>query len=318
MNTPFSLRVHAVRDEALGVKSFELQPFGQGELPAFTAGAHIEVHLEPTLTRCYSLLNSPEETLRYVIAVQRSQNEFGGSRFLHERVKEGDTLQISLPRNNFPLDEGVRRVCFIAGGIGITPLMSMMHRCNVLGIEWNLHYGVRTPANAAFLPELEKLAQATGNKVKTYFDRVPGGEGIALERLVREQSHDTHFYCCGPKGMLEAFEKATAPISERAHLEYFSAKSEAAKSGGFQVQLAKSGLTLDVPPGKSILDVVSDAGIDVQTSCREGICGSCETRIISGIADHRDSLLSDSERLENKSMMICCSGAKSPLLVLDL
>jgi vanillate O-demethylase ferredoxin subunit len=237
---------------------------------------------------------------------------------MHESLQVNDVVLSSAPRNNFPLHEAAPHTCLIAGGIGITPLLSMLHRLNALGRSWELHDCARTAAHAAFGDELRTLAAASGNACHFHFDHEPDGQPLDIGALVRRLPEHTHLYCCGPQGMLAGFEAATAHCPERRHVEYFAAKAQAATAGGFVVELARSKLSLPVPPGQSILDVVLAAGVSVPTSCREGICGSCETRILSGQADHRDALLTPEEQAQNQSMMICCSGAKSAALVLDL
>lgn len=318
MDAKTALRIAHTDTVAEEVKCFDLVSVNGAELPPFEAGAHIELQLPNHLARSYSLLNAPGERHRYRIAVHCSPASTGGSRYMHESLQENDVLLASLPRNNFPLLETAAHSCLIAGGIGITPMLSMAHRLNALGRSWELHYGARTRAHAAFIAEAQALAEASGNRVACYFDQEPGGQPMDLAALGRAAAPGTHLYCCGPRGMLEAFEAATAHCRDSAHVEYFSAKSEAALDGGFTVELARSGKTLAVPPGRSILDVVFDAGISVPSSCREGICGSCETRILAGQADHRDALLSEAEQRANQTMMICCSGARSARLVLDL
>lgn len=317
-----SLRVERIQTVALGVKLFELVPADGANpdslLAPFEAGAHIELQLSPSLARSYSLLNAPGERHRYQIAVHLCPHSAGGSRAMHESLRAGDVLQASLPRNHFPLNETAARSCLVAGGIGITPLLSMAHRLNALDKPWELHYCARTAAHAAFADEIRALAAASGQSAHLYFDQEPGGQALQLAALAQRTAPGTHLYCCGPRGMLDAFEQATAHCRDRAHVEHFSAKAEAALQGGFTLELARSGRTLQVPPGRSILDVVQAAGISVPSSCREGICGSCETRILAGQADHRDALLSSAEQEANESMMICCSGARSEKLVLDL
>lgn len=318
MNTKMALRLVRIDDAAIGVKTFEFVHGDGRPLPAFEAGAHIELELPNRIVRCYSLMNAPGATHRYQIAVHRAADSTGGSRHMHESLRIGDAVLASTPRNNFSLNESATHSCLIAGGIGITPLLSMAHRLNALGRSWELHYCARTSAHAAFSDELKVLATVGGNACHLYFDHEPKGRQLDIGALVRSLPERTHLYCCGPKGMLASFETATAHCPERRHVEYFTAKAEAAAEGGFVVELARSKLSLPVPPGRSILDVVLAAGVSVAASCREGICGSCETRILSGQADHRDALLTPEEQARNQSMMICCSGAKTPLLVLDI
>lgn len=313
-----ALRVHGIEPVAHDTLMFTLLPAEGSTLPPFTAGAHIELQLSADLARSYSLLNAPTETHRYQIAVHRSASSKGGSEYLHRHVQEGQILQSAAPRNLFALEESATHSCLIAGGIGITPLMSMAKRLTALGRSWELHYCARTPAHAGWMQELTDLAHASGNQVFFHFDEMPDGQRLDIAQLVQRSIPGTHFYCCGPSGMLQAFEDATAHCPDRRHVEYFTAKSEAAREGGFELVLSRSGKCLQVPAGCSILDVVTQAGVDVPTSCREGICGSCETRIISGEADHRDAVLTPQEQATHTSMMICCSGARSARLVLDL
>lgn len=313
-----ALRVQAIDLVANDTRMFTLQAKEGHVLPAFTAGSHIELQLAPGLTRSYSLLNSPEDTQKYQIAVHLSPTSKGGSSHLHSNIQVGQTINCSGPRNLFKLDESAAHTCLIGGGIGITPLMSMAKRLTLLKKSWELHYCARTPDHAGWMQELTKLGQASGNKVSFHFDQIPDGGPLNIPKLVQQSQNSTHFYCCGPSGMLKAFEEATVQCPERRHVEYFTAKAEASLEGGFELELARSGKCLRVPAGRSILDIVTEAGLDIPTSCREGICGSCETRIISGEADHRDAVLTPQEQAENKSMMICCSGARSARLVLDL
>lgn len=318
MDSPIPLRVERIHQEALDVKVFDLVHAEGRPLPAAEAGAHIEVQLPGSLQRSYSLCQAPGDTGRYRIAVHRHPDSRGGSRHLHEGVVAGDVLLASPPRNHFPLHEQAGHSCLIAGGIGITPLLSMIHRLEALGRSWELHYAARTRDHAAFVEELQALAQVHGRTCRFHFHREPGSTRLDIAALVASLPAHTHLYCCGPATMLEGFEAATSHCPERSHREYFGGGGEAATTGGFTIELARSGLTLAVPPGASILDVVLGAGIAVPTSCREGICGSCETRILSGQADHRDKLLSTEEQQHNQSMMICCSGARTDRLVLDL
>ncbi len=318
MTSSIPLRIKRIETVALDVKLLTLHHRDDAPLPDWQAGAHIELELPNGLVRSYSLLNRPGETRHYQIAVHKSPTSAGGSRCVHEALSEGSELSAQAPRNHFPLHEEAGHSCLIAGGIGITPLMAMAQRLNQLGRRWELHYCVRTPEHAAFVRELQTLADEHGNHFVCHFDQVSDANPLDIAATVRTGNADTHWYCCGPTGMLEAFEQATKHCRDRAHVEYFGAKQEAALEGGYTIELARSGKTLHVPPGRSILDVVLAAGINVKTSCREGICGSCETGIIEGEADHRDALLTPEEQAENTTMMICCSGAKSGKLVLDL
>ncbi len=312
------VRVHSIAMEAENVHSFELRAAGPTPLPPFTAGAHVEVHMAEHLTRSYSLANDPGEAGRYVIAVNREDAGRGGSRFMHSAVRVGQVLRISPPRNNFELRENAAHTVFIAGGIGITPILSMMARLERIGKPWTLHYCGRNRQLMAYLDLLEAKKRRWAD-VHLHVDSESGGKFLDMARVVTQAPAESHFYCCGPKPMLQAFEAATSGLSEqRVHVEYFSAKEEAALQGGFVVELARSRKTLNVQPGKSILDTLLNADVFVDFSCKQGICGSCQVPVLEGVPDHRDSVLSAKEHERNDRMMVCCSGARSPRLVLDL
>lgn len=308
------LRIRSAVWEAPNILSYELRSEDGGELPPFTAGAHIDLTLPNGLVRSYSLLNSQAERHRYVIAVQKDRASRGGSKWVHENLRVGDVLPVSAPRNNFALDESAEKSIFIAGGIGITPILSMIGRLTAIGREWRLFYCTRTRAGTPFLSVLQTMPQ-----VRLNFDEEPGGTMLDLEAVVRSVPSGGHLYCCGPTPMLEAFERVTRDLArECVHVEYFTAVEPPAKEGGFKVVLAKSGREFMVPAGKTILDTLRDNGFELQFSCTEGICGTCETRVLEGIPDHRDRILTDAERAANEKMMICCSGSRSEKLVLDL
>ena len=315
--------VRSMRYEAQGIVSLELVPLPPAtRLPAFSAGAHIDLHL-PTpkgeLIRSYSLLNDPRETQRYRLGINRDAKSRGGSSHVHEQLRVGDKLAISAPRNHFPLDESAPHNVFIAGGIGITPMLSMIARSQALGTPWTLYYSARTRAHAGFLDWLESAAGSQGGRVVLNFDQEPGGRMLDLAAIVAALPTGAHVYCCGPIPMLEAYEKATAGLpAERVHMEYFAAKDAPATDGGFSVELARSHKTLQIPAGKTILDCLIEINAEPPYSCREGVCGTCEVKVLEGQPDHRDLVLSDSERAANDRMMVCCSGARTARLVLDL
>jgi vanillate O-demethylase ferredoxin subunit len=312
------VQVQAITKEAETIHSFELRAAGPMPLPPFTAGAHVEVHMKEHLARSYSIANDPGETDRYVIAANREEAGRGGSSFMHSQVRVGQILRITAPRNNFELFENAGHTVFVAGGIGITPVLSMIARLDRIGKPWTLHYCGRDRKSMAYLDLLE-AKKRLGADVRLHVDSETGGKFLDIARVVAEAPADSHFYCCGPKPMLQAFEAATSGLpEERVHLEYFTAKGEAALQGGFVIELARSRKTLDVPAGKSILDTLLDADVFVDYSCKEGICGSCRVTVLDGVPDHRDSVLSDKEHQANDLMLVCCSGARSPRLVLNL
>lgn len=313
------MAVVAKKRETEAVVSLELRGHGGETLPAFTPGAHIELEL-PTpggvLRRQYSLVNDPAARRHYTIAVGRDANSRGGSSWIHDRLEPGQVLRVGAPRNRFPLHEEAVRSVLIAGGIGITPILAMARRLSDLRRPWALYYCARTPAQAAFIEPLMRL----GGEVIPVYDRMPGVASLDVAGVVRAADSDTHLYCCGPGGLMDAFVAACRPRDPRTvHLEWFAAPAAPTTTqvqAEFVVHLARSGMTLPVPANRSILDVVRAAGIDVPHSCLEGICGSCETKVIGGECDHRDLILAD--RSSNDSMMICVSRARSATLTLDI
>ncbi len=308
-------RVISITREAEGINSYELQDRAGRELVPFTAGAHVDLHLPNGLIRSYSLVNPPRERHRYVIAVNRDAASRGGSRFIHEHLRVGDAIAVGTPRNNFALDENAAHSVLVAGGIGITPLWCMTRRLEELGRSWALYYSARTRRHAAFAEPLRRF----GARVHWNFDREPGGAMLDLAKIVRAAPPDAHLYCCGPLAMLDAFERATAARAPHlVHVESFAPREPAATRGGFTVVLARTERSFTVPIGKTILETLLDEGIEVQHSCTQGVCGSCETAVLEGVPDHRDLVLSREEHARNRTMMLCCSGSRSPRLVLDL
>lgn len=313
------VRVRTIRHEAQDIISIELIPYETSALLPFTAGSHLDLHLPNGLTRSYSLMNPQTETHRYLLGVFRDANSRGGSKYLHEQLHVGLVLTASAPRNNFSLVEDAEHHLFVAGGIGITPFCSMLHRLNSLNRTWELHYCVRTREKAAFMDYLEELAGHGRGTVKYNFDAEPGGAMLDLAQLLSGTAPETHVYCCGPSGMLNAFKASCAQRpAHHVHVEYFSSTQSPAMAGGFTVVLARSHRRLFVPPGNTILNILLAEGIDVAYSCQEGICGACETAVLEGEPEHRDMILTDDERASNKKMMLCCSGCKSKELTLDI
>jgi vanillate O-demethylase ferredoxin subunit len=312
------VRIKRISYEAKSINSYELIAPAGGELVPFIAGSHIDLHLPNGMIRSYSLVNDQGERNRYVVAVNKDAAGRGGSSLIHETLRAGDIITISHPKNNFALQENAAHSVLIAGGIGITPLLSMIRRLVALGRSWELHYAARTRLAAAFLEVLDTL-RCSARKVHLNFDQEEGGRVLDLAAIVKQAPPDAHLYCCGPVSMLDAFETATAGRpSGRVHVECFKARERAAADGGFEVRLARTNRTIMVEPGKTILNALLDAGITVNYACAEGVCGTCETRVIEGTPDHRDLFLGKDEQAANKTIMICCSGAKSSTLVLDL
>lgn len=309
------VRVKSISYEAENICLVDLRPLTENGLPSCSPGAHIDLHLPNGLIRSYSLCNAQNEPYRYVIGVNRDPEGRGGSRFIHDALRPGAVLTISAPRNNFPLVEDAGHSVLIAGGIGITPVWCMIQHLEGLGRSWELFYSTRTRGNTAFLDDLRQF----GRRVHLNHTQEPGGGILDFNDLLSRVPPGTHLYCCGPVAMLEAFESAAASLpSELVHVEYFGANKAPATDGGFDVMLSRSGRVVFVPEGKTILDTLLDEGIDAPHSCGQGVCGTCETRVLEGTPDHRDLVLSKQEQASNKTMMICCSGCKGDKLILDL
>ena len=308
------VRIRQIRYEAEDINSYLLEPIGGGLLPAFDAGAHIDVEIAPGLSRSYSLVNDPMRRGAYEIAVHRSPTSRGGSQRIHAEWRVGQTLQVTGPRNNFPLEESAAHTVMIAGGIGITPMLPMIARLERLGRKWELHYVAATPERAAYVEQVEAFGQAN-----VVFDGIPAGARLDLARICGAAPADAHLYCCGPTGMLDAFVQINADRPrDHVHIEYFTAETELATEGGYLLELSRSGKSIAVKEGETMLDALLSAGVNVGFACAEGICGSCEVKVLDGVPDHRDHFLSDEEKAANGSIMVCCSGAKTPKLVLDL
>ena len=309
------LVVEAFDHVAADVVAVTLADPGGGALPPWTPGAHVDLILEPGLVRQYSLCGSASDSRTIRVAILKAADSRGGSSFVHERLHPGSVVRVRGPRNHFPLVSSPRYL-FIAGGIGITPLLPMMAEASAAGADWTLLYGGRTRASMAFADELS-----------TYAGRVtlvPQEEiGLLdLDSALGQPQDGTLVYCCGPEGLLSAVEQRCAswPVGAL-HLERFAARpvepdTEAERP--FELVLARSGLTLTVPASKSVFDVVQDAGVSVLGSCHEGICGTCEQIVLGGDVDHRDSILTEEEQARNETMMICVSRCRSDRLTLDL
>jgi tetrachlorobenzoquinone reductase len=309
------VRLTAIRYVARDTCLYEFRSVDGRPLPAYEPGAHIDLHLSNGLLRNYSLTVAAPEPSIYTVGIKRDPASRGGSRFIHDELHVGATLKIGGPRNNFRLREDAAHTILIAGGIGITPIWCMVQRLNALKSEWWLSYACRSRADMAFRQELETMPQAA-----LHFDDESGGQFLDVGAIVAAAPKDAHLYCCGPAPMLQAFEAATKDWPrEQVHVEYFTTKElPPAKKGGFTVELSRSGVEYFIPEGETILNVLLDAGVDLDYSCELGICGACEQRVISGIPEHRDSILSEEEQAENKRVMICCAGCKTERLVLDL
>jgi ferredoxin-NADP reductase len=307
-------RRHAAAEE---VVTLLLRRADGGELPPWTPGAHIDLVLTPSLTRQYSLCGSPADSDTWRIGVLRDPHSRGGSRHVHDRLETGSRVRARGPRNHFPLVDAPRYL-FIAGGIGITPLLPMIKRAVEAGAEWRLLYGGRRRASMAFLDELA----VHGDRVEVCPEDERGL--LDLASALGEPRDDTLVYCCGPEPLLAAVEARCASWPAGSlRVERFAAKPQATEAAAgaeqaFELALQRSGITITVPPDRSILDMCEEAGVSLLASCREGICGTCETSVLEGVPDHRDSVLSEEERASGELMMLCVSRCLSQRLVLDL
>jgi len=312
------LIVASTRSEAEGIMSLELRSPTAQPLPPFTAGAHIDLKLTTDLIRSYSLSNDPAERDRYVLAVNNEPNSRGGSRHIHEKLCAGDLVKANSPRNLFELNEHAPHSVLIGGGIGITPLKAMLARLRTIGASWKLLYCTRSRETTAFLNEFEQIEKEQPDRIKFHIDNEVGCTPD-LRKFVESEPKESHFYCCGPLPMLAAFENATSSLPRgRVHTEYFAANKHFSEDKQVKIVLHRSKVEIDLLPGQTILDALLEAGVVVPFSCSEGICGSCEVRVLEGIPDHRDQVLCASDRATNERMLVCCSRSKSDVLVLDL
>ncbi|WP_040518270.1 PDR/VanB family oxidoreductase [Gordonia neofelifaecis] len=311
------LVVREMRWEADGVIAVRLEDQGGAALPDWQPGAHIDIHLGKGIVRQYSLCGDADDKTAYRIAVLRDPSTRGGSKYVHESLRPGHVVSVSEPRNNFELLSSPKYV-FIAGGIGITPMLPMIAQAERSGAEWELHYGGRSRDTMAFVDAL----RAYGDRVSVVSE---DREGVLdLDALLGESRPDTLVYTCGPEGLLAAVEERGGGwADETIRLERFKPKTRAENEEEpaekpISVHCESSGTTVEVAPGEAILDALETAGVDVPNSCREGMCGSCETRVLRGVPDHRDYVLSSAEQDSGETMMICVSRAKTDELVLDL
>jgi len=312
--------VTRLTQEAQDVVGIELRAIDGSDLPSFTAGAHVDLTMGDGLCRQYSLANSPRERSRYVLGVGLAPASRGGSAFVHQRLAVGDVVKVSEPRALFGIDASATEHAFIAGGIGITPILSMIHWCEANGRPWRLLYCVRTRARAAYTWALAPHHV----RVQFHVDQESAGTAPDLQGWLGSLASGAHVYCCGPGGLMDGVANACVAVGiprDSTHFERFTASAQPAdpaNAGSFTVVLNRSGRRIEVRPEQSLLDALEAANMSVPFSCREGLCRSCETSLLSGEADHRDFVLSDEERASQKCILPCVSRARSPELVLDL
>ena len=310
------LVVEAYEDVADGVVALTLADPAGGPLPKWTPGAHIDLVLTDELTRQYSLCSSPNDPGRFMVGILLEPASRGGSKFVHEKLAAGSSVHVRGPRNHFALQPSAKYV-FIAGGIGVTPIIPMIEQAEAEGAEWTLVYGGRSTSTMAFLDHLTEY----GDRVKVIAGDDVALMAAALDEAIGTPRDHTLVYTCGPEGLLAAVQRrCEAWPTGSLHFERFTPKAvDGAVNEAFDVELSRSGVTLHVGAGQSIFEAAEAMGISVLGSCREGICGTCETIIVEGEADHRDSVLNEVEQDSNESMMICVSRCKpGSKLVLDM
>ena len=301
---------------AEGIVALRLEAL-KGRLPTFQPGAHIDIHLQNGLIRQYSLTNGPGETDHFTIGVKREPDSRGGSSAIHDDLREGDVLAISVPRNNFPLRRDALHTIFIAGGIGVTPLLAMARTLNVQDHSFEFHYFVQTEDHAAFKTEMGEFDQA----LNLHQGMGPDETGKKLREILVQPGPSRHVYMCGPGPMLEAalgIANDQDWPDETVHFEYFKNTTDIDASNSFEVDLARSAMTLTVPAGKSILEVLRDNGISMRSSCEQGACGTCRCGVIEGEVNHQDVYLSQAEKDVGTSIMTCVSRAAGDRLILDI
>lgn len=306
--------------EAQDICSFELVDPQGGALPPFSAGSHIDVRLPSGVVRQYSLANDPAESHRYLIGVLLDPATRGGSKSMHEQVKEGDLVEISAPKNHFSLAHEARRHLLFAGGIGITPILCMAERLANTGADFELHYCTRSRDRAAFV---ERIAAAGfADRAHLHFDDGEAAQRADVPALLATPQVGVHVYVCGPKGFMDhvlGTARARGWPEGQLHFEFFSADVvKSADDESFEVKLASSGKLITIAKDQTVVQALAAVGVEVPTSCEQGVCGTCLTRVLEGEPDHKDMYLTPQEQARNDQFLPCCSRSKSARLVLDL
>lgn len=312
-----SVAVVAKRTIADAIVAFELAPTGSEPLPTAAPGAHIDLHLPDDLVRQYSITNAPGEGDRYRIAVKLDPSSRGGSRHVHDHLNVGDVLEISEPRNGFPLRRNVPHTMFIAGGIGITPLISMASALAASNLDFTFHQFSATGSAVAFRDRLE----AFGDRFEEHLGLTPEQTQECLAELLAGPDPMRQLYCCGPPPMLDAIRSIAVEAgwpADSVHFEYFENTNDVDLRSRFTIELARSAQTLEVPPGKTILQVLRENKVPIASSCETGACGTCQVSILGGEPVHQDVYLNAAEHAAGQVMMTCVSRAAGDELVLDL
>ncbi|ADG19060.1 ferredoxin [Paraburkholderia atlantica] len=315
------VRVDALREEAHGVRSFSISRLDGLPFERYEPGAHIDVTSPSGVTRQYSLCGDPERLDSQIFAVKKEEQSRGGSRSLHEEVSVGTELSVGAPRNLFRLEENADEHILIGAGIGITPLLSMAYRLAARQARFTLHYFARSEAHAAFMTLLTR--EPFAQHVKLHFGVESDELKPALDACLRDAGANAHVYTCGPSPFMDLVVASAQQClpADAIHLERFKAEPAPAVEASldsFDVQLASSGQTVRVDANTSIVDALASIGIEVDTSCGEGVCGTCMVDVVSGEPEHRDHCLSKAERASNSVICCCVSRSRTPVLVLDL
>jgi ferredoxin-NADP reductase len=312
---PLLLAVTAIDFVGRDTKRFRLASADGAPLPPISAGAHLVLELPTGAARQYSIIHPGSGLSEYAVAVRKEDKGRGGSAWMHDCVSVGDRLEVSSVRNDFPLAEQAPNSLLIGGGIGVTPLIAMAEALRALGRSFTFYAAFRSRDHLLLAEELTRIGGT-----RLHFD-AEAGELLPLKAIIAAAPRDSHLYCCGPAEMIASFlqhAREDGRDEEVIHYEYFSAPAAPPQDGTIEVELARSGVTILVPPGQSILDAVREAGIPANSSCEQGTCGACEVKVLEGEPDHFDAVLTPKERKNGDRMMICCSGALSRRLVLDI
>ncbi len=319
LDAELQLQVSRIENQTPTIKAFALRsPDGRG-LPTFTAGAHIDIKINNELRRSYSLTNDPSDQGQYIISVLIEPDSKGGSQWMHNDLSVGDLVTVLRPENDFELSGAASEHIFIAGGIGITPIISMGRYLARSGGKFSLHYCTKSIEETAFAKDVQDIFAAG---LTFHHDGGDPTNGIDLAVVLKTCPDDAHLYICGPRGLIDAARTAASHWpNENVHFELFSGIDDNNQDGDetFTVILKRSDVTVEVPAGSSIIEAIRDAGVDIDSSCESGICGTCQTDLLGGVADHRDDLLSDADRDSQTTILPCVSRAKSgETLILDL
>lgn len=314
----FKLRVCRTTNLTAAIREFDLVPVDPSQAICIEAGAHIVLHLPNGTSRRYSLTNGPAETDAYRIAVLKEENSRGASRYMHTKISEGSLIHSSGPFNHLPVDLAAGRNLLIAGGIGITPVISIARHLHVHGMQFKMHYCAKSRASAAFVEDLE--GSPFRDSVTFHFSDDPAMPRLDIQALIDAQPDDTHVYFCGPERLMQAIKTGASQWeADRLHSENFSGSSiNAGTAKQFEVVIASTGKVITVPAARSLLDVLWDHGFRIDYVCKEGICGSCLVDVLEGIPEHRDDFQTATEKERNEMIATCCSRSLSDRLVLDI